>query len=98
MDIEQAREILDLAQSAFISIDEDGRITYWNIRAEEMFGLPRAQAVGRVLAETIIPERYRERHAEGLRGAFRPAAAEGHTRRGAKSVSGGDPHAFARCP
>jgi PAS domain S-box-containing protein len=67
MDAVQALEILDLAQSAFISMDEEGRITYWNIRAEETFGLTREQALGRPLEETIIPERYRERHREGLR-------------------------------
>ncbi|HWX98192.1 MAG TPA: SpoIIE family protein phosphatase [Solirubrobacteraceae bacterium] len=67
MDIGQARAILDLAHSAFISMDEEGRIVYWNIRAEEIFGFTRAQAVGRVLADTVIPERLRESHWEGLR-------------------------------
>src|SRR5947209_3506009 len=67
MDIGQARAILDLAHSAFVSMDEDGRIVYWNIRAEEIFGLSREEAVGRVLADTVIPERLREAHWEGLR-------------------------------
>lgn len=67
MNIAQAGEILNLAQSAFISMDEEGVIIYWNIRAEEMFGLTRDQAIGRVLAETIIPVRYREEHRLGLR-------------------------------
>src|SRR5947209_5353199 len=48
-------------------MDEDGRIVYWNIRAEEIFGLSREEAVGRVLADTVIPERLREAHWEGLR-------------------------------
>jgi PAS domain S-box-containing protein len=67
MDIGQARAILDLAHSAFISMDEEGRIVYWNIRAEEIFGFTRAEAVGRVLADTVIPERLRDSHWEGLR-------------------------------
>jgi PAS domain S-box-containing protein len=67
MDIGQARAILDLAHSAFISIDEEGRIVYWNVRAEEIFGLTRQEAVGRVLADTVIPERLRASHWEGLR-------------------------------
>jgi PAS domain S-box-containing protein len=67
MDIGQARAILDLAHSAFISMDEEGRIAYWNVRAEEIFGFTRAEAVGRVLADTVIPERLRETHWEGLR-------------------------------
>jgi PAS domain S-box-containing protein len=70
MDLGQARAILDLAHSAFISMDEEGRITYWNIRAEEIFGFSRAQAVGRLLAETVIPEHLREAHREGLRRFF----------------------------
>jgi PAS domain S-box-containing protein len=67
MDVDQAQAILNLAHSAFISMDEDGRIVYWNIRAEEMFGLTREQAIGRVLADTIIPERYHDEHLRGLR-------------------------------
>ena len=67
MDIGQARAILDLAHSAFVSMDEDGRIVYWNIRAEEIFGFTRGEAVGRVLADTVIPERLRASHWEGLR-------------------------------
>jgi PAS domain S-box-containing protein len=67
MDVDQGQAILNLAHSAFISMDEDGRIVYWNIRAEEMFGLTREQAIGRVLADTIIPERYHEEHQRGLR-------------------------------
>ncbi|MCW3067919.1 MAG: domain S-box protein [Solirubrobacterales bacterium] len=67
MDLDQARAILNYAHSAFISIDERGGIVYWNIRAEEMFGRTRAQAVGQSLADMIIPERLRDAHREGLR-------------------------------
>jgi PAS domain S-box-containing protein len=67
VDIGEARSILDVAHSAFVSMDEDGRILYWNTRAEEMFGLTRAEAVGRPLADTVIPERLREAHWSGLR-------------------------------
>jgi PAS domain-containing protein len=67
MDLGQARAILDLAHSAFVSMDEEGRIVYWNIRAEEMFGFTRAEAVGRILADTVVPERFREAHWHGLR-------------------------------
>src|ERR1700742_4394708 len=67
MDLGRARKILNVAHSAFISMDEKGLITYWNIRAEETFGLGRDEAVGRLLSETIIPERDREAHQTGLR-------------------------------
>jgi PAS domain S-box-containing protein len=66
MDTDQAQSILNLAHSAFISMDEEGRILYWNIRAEEMFGLVREEAIGQALADTVIPERYHEAHRRGL--------------------------------
>ena len=67
MELAPAHEILDAAHSAFVSMDEAGLIVYWNPRAEEMFGLPRGEAVGRPVADAIIPERYRESHWTGLR-------------------------------
>ena len=76
MDLERARKILNVADSAFISMDDEGRITYWNIRAEETFGWTREQAVGQDVIELIVPERYRE----ALRGGFRRFKAGGETR------------------
>jgi PAS domain S-box-containing protein len=66
MDPGQAQTVLELTHSAFVSMDEEGRITYWNARAEEMFGLPREAVLGNLLADTIVPERYRGAHLEGL--------------------------------
>src|SRR5436305_1491930 len=60
-------KILDTAHEAFVSMDEGGRIVYWNPRAVEVFGIPGEEAVGRVLAETVIPERHRPEHRAGLR-------------------------------
>jgi PAS domain S-box-containing protein len=60
------RQILDTAQEAFVSMDSDGKIVDWNPQAEETFGWPRAEAVGRELAQTIIPPRLRGAHQEGL--------------------------------
>jgi len=62
-----AHTILDTAQDAFISMDVDGRITFWNRRAVAMFGYSRDEAVGHPLAEMIIPPIYREAHTRGLR-------------------------------
>ncbi|MGH2831431.1 MAG: SpoIIE family protein phosphatase [Solirubrobacteraceae bacterium] len=67
MDLPDTQAILEVAHSAVISMDESGRIVYWNPRAEQIFGIPRERAIGRVLADTIIPERYREAHWHGLR-------------------------------
>ncbi len=67
MELEQAELIIELTHNAFVSIDEDGRIAYWNTRAEEMFGYERDEVLGKALAETILPERYRDAHRQGLR-------------------------------
>ncbi len=63
---ERTRLILDNAYDAFVAMSPDGLITEWNRQAEIVFGWPRAEAVGRVLADTIIPPQYREAHTRGL--------------------------------
>jgi PAS domain S-box-containing protein len=60
------RAILDASLDAFILIDPAGVIRMWNNRAERMFGWLEAEAIGQRLSQTIIPERYRERHEQGL--------------------------------
>jgi PAS domain S-box-containing protein len=64
---EATREILETAQDAFIGMDASGYITDWNRQAEEIFGWERGEAIGRALADTIIPERLRQAHWSGLR-------------------------------
>jgi diguanylate cyclase (GGDEF)-like protein/PAS domain S-box-containing protein len=61
------RGVLDTAHEAFVMIDADGMIVEFNRAAERMFGFPRAEALGRELAETIMPDRYRGAHRAGLR-------------------------------
>lgn len=63
---EHTRLIVEAAREAFVSIDADGLITGWNAQAEATFGWSREEAVGRPLADTIIPPRYREAHRRGL--------------------------------
>jgi two-component system, sensor histidine kinase and response regulator len=60
------RLILDNAHDAFVAMSADGRIAEWNRHAEITFGWPRAEVVGRVLSETIIPPQFREAHQRGL--------------------------------
>ncbi len=64
---EHSRQIIETANEAFIEIDEDGLITDWNRMAEVTFGWTREEAVGRSMAELIIPPQYREAHHRGLR-------------------------------
>ncbi|MCE9527601.1 MAG: response regulator [Planctomycetales bacterium] len=60
------RLIVDSAYDGFVGMDEAGRISDWNPQAESIFGWSRHEAIGRPLAETIIPPRYREDHRRGL--------------------------------
>jgi PAS domain S-box-containing protein len=62
----RTRSIIDTANDAFIAIDAAGVITDWNPQAEATFGWTRTEAVGRPLAEMIIPEEHRGAHDEGL--------------------------------
>jgi diguanylate cyclase (GGDEF)-like protein/PAS domain S-box-containing protein len=62
----EIRSVVENANDAYISLDEAGRVTDWNRQAEETFGWQRAEALGRMLEELIIPEDYRERHRQGM--------------------------------
>lgn len=64
---DQLRAIVDCALDAVVTMDSEGTITRWNPQAESTFGWSSDEAVGRVLADTIIPEGYREPHLQGLR-------------------------------
>jgi diguanylate cyclase (GGDEF)-like protein/PAS domain S-box-containing protein len=59
--------IFDSALDAVVTMDADGVITDWNPMAETVFGWPRSEVVGRLVADTIMPQRYREAHRRGLR-------------------------------
>ena len=63
----RARLIVDTAHDAFIGMDARGNIMSWNAQAVQTFGWSAEEAVGRSLAQTIIPESYREAHQRGLR-------------------------------
>lgn len=63
---DRLRLILETAHEAFISMDSTGTITDWNEEAETVFGWSREEAVGRPLAETVIPLGQREAHRQGM--------------------------------
>ena len=62
----RSRMILDTAHDAFIGMNAAGRIVKWNAQAEQVFGWTAADAVGRNLADTIIPAAFREAHNKGM--------------------------------
>jgi two-component system cell cycle sensor histidine kinase/response regulator CckA len=61
------RTLLETANDAFISIDDESTIVEWNPKAEELFGWTRAEALGRPLTELVIPPEHRKAHLRGLR-------------------------------
>jgi diguanylate cyclase (GGDEF)-like protein/PAS domain S-box-containing protein len=62
------RSVLETAQDAFVAVDQAGSILEWNRRAETMFGRDRGEVLGRVIAELIIPVRFRESNPLGSQG------------------------------
>lgn len=57
--LQQHAELLELSHDAIVVRGQDGEILFWNRGAEELYGWPRAQALGRnihKLLSTEIPE------------------------------------------
>jgi PAS domain S-box-containing protein len=63
----RAHAVLNSVLHGIIVTDGEGVITSFNPAAENMFGVKRQDAIGRAVADLIIPERYREAHEAGLR-------------------------------
>ncbi|MCP9447229.1 MAG: PAS domain S-box protein [Nitrospira sp.] len=64
---ERNQAIIETALDAVIIIDSAGIVTEWNAQATAIFGWTREEAVGRPLADTVIPPAVREAHRQGLR-------------------------------
>jgi PAS domain S-box-containing protein len=64
---DELRLILETALDAVVIMKSDGIVADWNDRAMSVFGWSLDEAVGRIMADLIIPERYREAHRKGLR-------------------------------
>jgi len=69
-ELDEARQrlagIIDSAMDAVITVDERQSIVLFNRAAEQVFGLPRAQALGMPLTE-LIPQRFRGAHSGHVR-------------------------------
>ncbi|MCI0745789.1 MAG: PAS domain S-box protein [Verrucomicrobia subdivision 3 bacterium] len=61
--------ILATALDCIITIDHEGRVLDFNPAAERTFGYSRDEAIGREMADLIIPPYLRERHRAGLKRA-----------------------------
>jgi diguanylate cyclase (GGDEF)-like protein/PAS domain S-box-containing protein len=60
---------------ALLTADADGRITFWNNAAAEIFGRPPSEAIGRSL-DILFPERCRNGHGGGITRIARGATAK----------------------
>jgi PAS domain S-box-containing protein len=58
--------ILDTVLDAVVVVGLDGIVVAWNGVAEKAFGWSAAEAVGRSLAELIVPPEHREAHNRGI--------------------------------
>lgn len=62
----EIRAVMEYALDAVVRMDAAGYITDWTGQAYTVFGWTREEVVGRLLADVIVPERYREAHSKGL--------------------------------
>jgi PAS domain S-box-containing protein len=74
------RAVLEAALECVIAMDHRGIVVEWNPAAERTFGWRASEAVGRELAELVVPPALRERHRAGL----------------ARYLAGGEPRVLER--
>lgn len=63
---ERKAAIFESALDALITIDQDGKLVEWNPAAARIFGYQAEQAIGREMAELVIPPRMRDAHRSGM--------------------------------
>ncbi|WP_417389774.1 response regulator [Gimesia sp.] len=88
------RAILATTHEAFVGINEKSIICEWNDQAEVTFGWSPAEAIGRSLEETIIPERYWLQHMHGIEHYLRSGEGPFLNRRLELSAMHRDGHEF----
>ena len=68
---ERFESTLRHASDAFVEVDADDRILFWNRSAEYIFGWTQAEAIGQSLSAIIVPEPMRARHLAAFRRFMR---------------------------
>ena len=64
---EQIQTIFNAAPDAVIVMDEEGKIIQWNPKAESILGWSKNEVIGKLLSETIVPDRFRQAHQKGMK-------------------------------
>lgn len=63
----ELQTVVETAGEGIIGMRPPGEIYLWNKKAEEMFGYPAEEAIGKEIHTLITPERYREKARDGYR-------------------------------
>src|SRR6185295_3457154 len=58
--------ILDSVLDCIVTMDADGIVLEFNAAAARTFGYTKDEAIGRLLADLIVPPAFRDRHRAGL--------------------------------
>jgi PAS domain S-box-containing protein len=82
MPVDIHRAIVEQAHEGIIFIDCDNLVRLWNGGAEKLFGYSAGEVLGRSI-DVIIPERFRQGHADG----FQRAVSAGQTRLGGRVMT-----------
>ncbi len=64
---ERTRSVIETAGDPYIGMDDAGLICEWNQQAERIFGWARHEALGRAVADLIVPDALRPAHRDGVR-------------------------------
>ena len=63
---EKYRTLVETLSDGIISIDEEGKIIFWNKAAEEIFGYSQKEVIGKPIT-MIMPEWYKEKHKKAFK-------------------------------
>ena len=63
---DQSESIIESARDAFVAMNSKGIIISWNQQSEKIFGWTASEAMGRSVAELIVPPEHRQAHEKGL--------------------------------
>ena len=64
---ERLRATFNTALDCIIVMDSEGLIIEFNPAAEKVFGYRREEVIGRLMADAIVPEKYRQAHNQGMK-------------------------------
>ncbi|MBX3032716.1 MAG: PAS domain S-box protein [Bdellovibrionaceae bacterium] len=59
-------DFLENALDASVAINEKQQVVFWNQQAEKIFGYTKAEALGQIMANLIVPLPMREAHRQGM--------------------------------